>query len=73
MNHATAISAVYGAIAHYRRRLACTPKDHSAREIVQMSMLAEYLHDLLMHGTEDQTTEPLAESISGPATFSTAA
>lgn len=45
MNNAAAISAVYRALAHYRRRQANNPTDHSAREIAQMSMLAEYLHD----------------------------
>ena len=45
MNQAAAISAVYRALAHYRRRQASNPTDHSAREIVQMSMLAEHLHE----------------------------
>jgi hypothetical protein len=45
MNQAAAISAVYRALAHYRRRQASNPTDHSAREIAQMSMLAEYLHE----------------------------
>ncbi len=45
MNQAAAISAVYRALAHYRRRQANNPTDHSAREIAQMSMLAEYLHE----------------------------
>ena len=45
MNQAAAISAVYRALAHYRRRQANSPTDHSAREIAQMSMLAEYLHE----------------------------
>ena len=45
MNQDAAISAVYRALAHYRRRQANNPSDHSAREIVQMSMLAEYLHE----------------------------
>ena len=69
MNNAAAISAVYCAIAHYRRRIAKTPKDHSAREIVQMSMLAEYLHEAHKHGAEDQTTEPKLK----PATLRAAA
>ena len=46
MNAAAAISAVNRALAHYRRRQAHTPTDHSAREINQISMLAEYLHEL---------------------------
>ena len=45
MNNAAAISAVNRALANYRRRQANAPTDHSAREIAQMSMLAEYLHD----------------------------
>ena len=45
MNDAAALSAVYRALANYRRRQANAPTDHSAREIVQMSMLAEYLHE----------------------------
>ena len=45
MNNAAAISAVNRALAHYRRRQAHAPTDHSAREITQMSMLAEYLHE----------------------------
>jgi hypothetical protein len=45
MNQAAAISAVYRALAHYRRRQANNPTNHSAREVVQMSMLAEYLHE----------------------------
>ena len=46
MNNAAAISAVNRALAHYRRRQAHTPTDHSAREIAQISMLAEYLHEI---------------------------
>ena len=49
MNHAAAISAVYRALAHYRLRQATSPTDHSAREIAQMSMLAEYLHETWTH------------------------
>lgn len=45
MNNAAAISAVNRALAHYRRRQAHAPTEHSAREIAQMSMLAEYLHE----------------------------
>lgn len=32
MNHTAAIAAVYRALAHYRRRQAQAPTDHSARE-----------------------------------------
>ncbi len=45
MNQAAALSAVYRALAYYRRRQANNHNDHSAREIAQMSMLAEYLHE----------------------------
>ena len=45
MNQAAAISAVYGALADYRRRQTNNATEHSAREIAQMSMLAEYLHE----------------------------
>jgi hypothetical protein len=54
MNDAAAISAVYRALAHYRRRQSHTPTDHSAREIAQMSMLAEYLHET--QSTSEPTT-----------------
>ncbi len=46
MNNAAAISAVNRALAQYRRRQAHTPTNHSAREIAQISMLAEYLHEI---------------------------
>ena len=39
MNNAAAISAVNRALAHYRRRQAHAPTDHSAREIAQMGSL----------------------------------
>jgi hypothetical protein len=45
MNNAAAITAVNRALAHYRRRQAHAPTNHSAREIAQMSVLAEYLHE----------------------------
>ena len=45
MNNAAAVFAVNRALANYRRRQAHAPTDHSAREIAQMSMLAEYLHE----------------------------
>ena len=41
MNNAAAIRAVYRALAYYRRRQGHATTDHSAREIAQMSMLAE--------------------------------
>ncbi len=45
MNNAASISAVNRALAHYRRRQGNAPTDHSAREIAQMALLAEYLHE----------------------------
>ncbi len=57
MNQATAISAVYRALAHYRRRQASNPTDHSAREIAQMSILAEYLHETPNAGRFDCHTD----------------
>lgn len=58
MNNAAAITAVNRALAHYRRRQAHTPTDHSAREIAQMSLLAEYLHDTHTPDTEAVTAAP---------------
>jgi hypothetical protein len=58
MNNAAAITAVNRALAHYRRRQAHAPSDHSAREIAQMSMLAEYLHDTHTPDTEERAAAP---------------
>jgi hypothetical protein len=61
MNNAAAISAVNRALAHYRRRQAHTPTDHSAREIAQISMLAEYLHEIHtpdIHGRHETPPVP---------------
>ena len=58
MNNAAAITAVNRALAHFRRRQAQTPTDHSAREIAQMSMLAEYLHDTHSPNAEYRTAVP---------------
>lgn len=58
MNNAAAITAVNRALAHYRRRQAHAPSDHSAREIAQMSMLAEYLHDTHTPKNEAVTAAP---------------
>ncbi len=58
MNNAAAINAVNRALAHYRRRQAHTPTNHSAREIAQMSMLAEYLHDTHAPDAEHRTVQP---------------
>ena len=55
MNNAAAISAVNRALAHYRRRQAHTPTDHSAREIAQISMLAEYLHEMHTPGRAEKS------------------
>ncbi|MGI4830990.1 MAG: hypothetical protein ACRYFU_22795 [Janthinobacterium lividum] len=68
MSNVVAISAAYCTIAHYCRHLANTSKDYSAREIMQMSMLAEYLHDTHKHGMEDHTAELLASPIFYPET-----
>ena len=43
MNNAAATHELNRALARFRRRQDHTPKSYSAREIVQMSMLAEYL------------------------------
>ena len=58
MNNAAAITAVNRALAHYRRRQAHAPSDHSAREIAQMSMLAEYLHDTHAPDAEHRNIQP---------------
>ena len=57
-----AIAAVYRALAHYRRRQAYAPADHSAREIAQMQVLIEYLHD---QSTPEQQARP--QSVAVPA------
>ena len=44
MNNAAALHELNRALAHFRRRQDHTPTPHSAREIAQMSMLAEYLY-----------------------------
>ena len=72
MNNAATISAVNRALAHYRRRQAHTPTDHSAREIAQISMLAEYLHE--MHTPDSHgRAEPQPVSIFDLATIQEAA
>jgi hypothetical protein len=40
----TALHELNRALAHFRRRQDHTPTPHSAREIAQMQVLAEYLH-----------------------------
>jgi hypothetical protein len=72
MNNAAAISAVNRALAHYRRRQSHAPADHSAREIAQISMLAEYLHE--MHPPDAQPrAEPQPLPIFDLATIQKAA
>ena len=72
MNNAAAITAVNRALAHYRRRQAHAPSDHSAREIAQISMLAEYLHET--HSPDaQQKPEPQPASTFVPATIAVAA
>ena len=72
MNNAAAITAVNRALAHYRRRQAHAPTDHSAREIAQISMLAEYLHET--HTPEvQQKPEPQPASTFAPASIAAAA
>lgn len=68
MNNIAAIAAVYRALAHYRRRQAHTPTDHSAREIAQMQVLIEYLHD---HDAPERKASP--QSVAVLAIVSTAA
>jgi hypothetical protein len=72
MNNAAAISAVNRALAHYRRRQAHTPTDHSAREIAQISMLAEYLHEINTPATH-RRTEPQPVPIFDPTAIQAAA
>lgn len=52
MNNAAAITAVKRALARFRRRQAHTPTNHSAREIAQMSMLAEFLYEAHTHDAD---------------------
>ena len=73
MNNAAAISAVYRALAHYRRRQAHAPTDHSAREIAQMSVLAEYLHEIHTPDNTHHHAEPLNAPAHVPAPFPVAA
>ncbi len=67
MNNTAAITAVNRALAHCRRRQAKAPTDHSAREIAQMSVLAEYLHET--HTPDVDNRKPVAQpaSVSDPA------
>jgi len=62
MNNAAAITAVNRALAHYRRRQANAPTDHSAREIAQLSVLAEYLHE--NHTPDVDNRKPAAQPAS---------
>jgi len=45
MDNATALRDLNHALAEYRERQNRSPMPHSAREIAQMSVFAEYLHD----------------------------
>ena len=74
MNNAAAIAAVNSALANYRRRQAHAPTDHSAREIMQMSMLAEYLHETHTPAAQHEATSPQPVSASyHPPTIQAAA
>lgn len=73
MNNAAAITAVHRALAHYRRRQAYAPTNHSAREIVQMSMLAEYLHETHTPDIEQLHIEPRTATVYELAIVATAA
>ena len=44
MNNAAAVHELNRALAHFRRRQDTTPTPHSAREIAQIAMFAEYLY-----------------------------
>ena len=46
MNNAAALHELNRALAHFRRRQDHTPTPHSAREIAQIQLLAEYLYAL---------------------------
>jgi uncharacterized protein YciW len=72
MNNAAAITEVNRALAHYRRRQANAPSDHSAREIAQMSVLAEYLYETHTPDT-NQKAEPQTASPFESATIAAAA
>lgn len=63
MNHTAAIAAVYRALAHYHRRQANARTDHSAREIAQMQVLIEYLHDQHTPETKAQPQNAVVPAI----------
>jgi len=73
MNNAAAITAVNRALAHYRRRQAHAPTDHSAREIAQMSVLAEYLHETHTPDVDNRKADAQPASLFDPANVSAAA
>ncbi len=62
MNNAAALHELNRALAHFRRRQEHTPTSHSAHEIAQISVLAEYLyasHNLILcEPAEDEQTHP---------------
>lgn len=63
MNNAAALHELNRALAHFRRRQDTTPTPHSAREIAQMSMFAEYLYGsntlILCEPATNERTQPL--------------
>ena len=60
MTNAAAIHDLNRALADFRERQSHSPTPHSARELAQMSVLAEYLH--ATH-TRTSTAEQTAESL----------
>lgn len=62
MNNAAALHELNRALAHFRRRQDTTPTPQSAREIAQMSVLAEYLYAshtlVLFESAKDEQTHP---------------
>ena len=62
MNNAAALHELNRALAHFRRRQDTTPNPHSAREIAQLSMFAEYLYGsqtlVLFESAGDAQTQP---------------
>jgi hypothetical protein len=59
MNNTAAIHDLNRAMAEFRERQNVAPTPHSAREIAQLSMLAEYLH-------ETHTTPAMADTTARP-------
>ena len=63
MNNTAALRELNRALAHFLRRQDVTPTSHSAREIAQMSLFAEYLYGshtlLLCEPAANEQTHPL--------------